>query len=174
MVKQSMFQVLDIGRHCICVQIRVFKHIACWIKKYSSETLNYFLFSAYRIAHRTILNKFGPTQCINSLRIAKRHQMTLKLYIHPGTILWTELYTIIQHRSHLLLNIYSRNNCCILVLSLLVLVLRRQKQLFPARIALFRQVHTKKKLQFLPGKIFSVDSAIWNHIIWKKPCMYYR
>ena len=33
MLKQSMFQVLDIGKHCIRVHIRVFWHIACWIKK---------------------------------------------------------------------------------------------------------------------------------------------
>ena len=28
MLKQSMFQLLDIGRHCICVQIRAFWHTA--------------------------------------------------------------------------------------------------------------------------------------------------
>ena len=32
-----------------------------------------FFFSVYRIAHRAILKKFGPTQYINSLRISKRH-----------------------------------------------------------------------------------------------------
>ena len=47
MLKQSMFKVLDIGRHCICVQIRVFWHISCWIKKI--EMLHYFFFSVYRI-----------------------------------------------------------------------------------------------------------------------------
>ena len=45
--------------------------------------IEFFFFSVYRTAHRTILKNFGPTQCINSLRIAKRHYMTLKLYIHP-------------------------------------------------------------------------------------------
>ena len=54
MLKQSMFQVLDIGRHCICVQIREFLRIAFSIKKYSLEILNYYFYlSVYRIAHRT-------------------------------------------------------------------------------------------------------------------------
>ena len=87
MWKQSMFQVLDIGRHCICVQIRVFKHIACWIKKYSSEILNDFFFSVYRIVHRKIFKKFGPTQCINSPRIAKRLNEML-MYRNASTLLF--------------------------------------------------------------------------------------
>ena len=41
MLKQSMFKVLDIWGHCICVQIRVFWHIACCIKKYQLEIVNY-------------------------------------------------------------------------------------------------------------------------------------
>ena len=60
MLKQSMFQMLDIGRHCICLQIRVFWHIACLIKKYSLEILNYLFFSVYRIAHRTTLKNSDP------------------------------------------------------------------------------------------------------------------
>ena len=56
-------------------------------KKIFVRDIELFFFSVYRIAHGTILKNFGPTQCINSLRIAKRHYMTLKLYIHPYTVL---------------------------------------------------------------------------------------
>ena len=52
-------------------------------KKIFVRDIKLFFFSVYRIAHRTIIKKIGPTQYINSLRIAKRHKMTLKLYIHP-------------------------------------------------------------------------------------------
>ena len=71
MLKQSMRQVLDIGRYCICVQI-ILAH--CMLnKKYSLEILNYLFFSVARIACKTTLKKFGTTQFINSFRIAKRH-----------------------------------------------------------------------------------------------------
>ena len=43
MGKQSMFQVLDIGRHCICVHIRVydnFKSFSCILFKFVMHVAN--------------------------------------------------------------------------------------------------------------------------------------
>ena len=53
----------------LCTNSCILAH--CLLKrKYSLEILNYVFLSVHRIAHRTT---FGPTQFINSFRIAKRH-----------------------------------------------------------------------------------------------------
>ena len=44
MGKQSMFQVLDIGRHCICVHIRVFLAHCMLNKKIFVRDIELFIF----------------------------------------------------------------------------------------------------------------------------------